>query len=182
MSIAIGLWGYVDSVPAPVACALAIGVFSAIVFGVNQLRVARLPHLGFSGLRAANIAAQSTRSLASQSELSQPLIRDRLVLAYEIPRNGAVVANKTFESCDIAGPAVIMFGGRGGTIYDSSFETPPEDAAFWEIPDGRQHIVGVIAFEECTFRKCRFSGIGIAGGREFIETMKQQIRDGGPRR
>jgi hypothetical protein len=82
-----------------------------------------------------------------------------------------LITEKTFEDCTIYGPAVLAPLDRM-TFEHNSFEADPE-ALFWVIPEGRTRVVGAIGLIDCTFRRCIFRRIGIAGKQELIDRFLQ---------
>ncbi len=77
------------------------------------------------------------------------------------------ITGRTFEDCTIYGPAVLAPLNQM-TFEHNTFEATPE-ALFWEIPEDRDQILGAIGLTDCTFRRCIFRGIGIAGKRALIQ-------------
>lgn len=69
------------------------------------------------------------------------------------------VARKTeFEDCDIYGPGVLVLAE--GTFRDTFHKCDWEEEweAFWPATK-RGRYVGIIALENCTFRRCNFKGV-----------------------
>lgn len=78
-----------------------------------------------------------------------------------------LIMGRTFEDCTIYGPAVLAPLNQL-TFERNTFEATP-DALFWVIAEDRNQLVGAIGLIDCTFRRCTFRGIGIAGKRELIQ-------------
>lgn len=87
-------------------------------------------------------------------------------LAMPSPR----IANHHFQDCLLLGPVVIAMTGNGA-ISNCQFDGPP-DEILWEIPSGRQSVVGAIEAADCTFESCRFSMVGFAGPKDFAEMFR----------
>jgi hypothetical protein len=104
------------------------------------------------------------------------LIRDREVRLWEMPLEEGGIHGRIFEGCTIIGPAIIA--PVGSDFLYSTFQGAGLDSIFWEVPPGRPIVVGVIGVRNCTFRRCVFAGIGIAGPRELIEKFRGGIREG----
>lgn len=82
-----------------------------------------------------------------------------------------LIEDKIFEDCTIYGPALIV--PVNNMVFESNtFEGTP-DALFWVIPDEQDRVIGAIGLNNCTFRRCIFRRIGIAGKRDVIERFKQ---------
>jgi hypothetical protein len=108
---------------------------------------------------------------ATAEESAQRYIRGRTLRIAELARDDLIIRSRTFEDCDIYGPAVLIAVGTG-IMQECGFEGDAE-TVFWEIPAERVRIAGAIALEDCVFRRCRFSKIGLAGTREFIKKARE---------
>lgn len=86
----------------------------------------------------------------------------------ELAAGESVVRGLHVEDADVIGPAVVHF--VGGEVRDSHFEGEV-DAIIWDIPAERQLVIGAIALEGCTFTRCRFSLVGIAGNHAQVTQM-----------
>jgi hypothetical protein len=83
------------------------------------------------------------------------------------------ISDKTFEDCYILGPAVI--GLMGNSFLDScTFIIPPGSDPFIEAPENT-FIVGPMALNNCIFRRCKLTAIGIVASKAQIENMKRGI-------
>lgn len=82
---------------------------------------------------------------------------------------GGPIRGRTFERCDIRGPAVVVPSGK--TVSEYNTFDGSADAVLWEIPPDRSKVIGAIALEDCTFIRCRFANIGIAGPRDVIRAF-----------
>jgi hypothetical protein len=84
--------------------------------------------------------------------------------------DGPWINERTFEDCTLMGPAVVGFSD-GNQITDSAFDLGPYGELFW-INDPVMPRAGMLAFKDCTFRRCVFYAIGIAGDSDDIERFK----------
>jgi len=84
-----------------------------------------------------------------------------------------LIMGRTFEDCTIYGPAVLA-PLQGVSFEHDTFEGDPK-ALFWEIPEGRVHVLGAIGLVNCTFHRCKFRGIGFAGTPALIQRFLQVI-------
>jgi hypothetical protein len=82
-----------------------------------------------------------------------------------------VIRRKHFADCQIHGPAVVVLLGET-VLADSTLASTPE-GTFWLIEDGRNTVEGAIGLEDCTFVKCRFLAVGIAGTAAQIEDYRK---------
>jgi hypothetical protein len=99
---------------------------------------------------------------------------DSVVRISELVSSDGVLSGCVFNRCRIDGPAVLVL--RGGSMVDCDLGGPTSDAVLWEVPRYRPRVVGVILAEDCTFEKCAFSNVGIAGPPDLI----WQLRNDGP--
>jgi hypothetical protein len=74
-----------------------------------------------------------------------------------------VLVEFTFVRCRLLGPAVLM--PMGCSFVSCEWDSPGGDwsTLFWELRADARIVVGAIALHGCTFERCRFSEIGIAG-------------------
>lgn len=90
------------------------------------------------------------------------------------PGAGSIIRGRTFEDANFVGPAIVApMAGMAFEHCVFGFERGV-DSMFWEIEKDR-FVVGIIGLEHCTFRRCRFNGIGFMGTREFIDRLKAAI-------
>ncbi len=92
--------------------------------------------------------------------------RDDVIRIAELTVTSFILEGLTFQNCRIVGPAVLIPQG-GVQIAHCSWDAPGVDAIFWEIPPERTQIVGGVVVKDCTFSKCTFQMVGIAGGAEM---------------
>ena len=100
--------------------------------------------------------------------------RDQVVQISALTVNTVELREYTFSNCRILGPAIVIPLGRtemGHCTWNGSI-----DAIFWEISEGRNHVIGAVALVDCVFSNCVFQEIGFAGPlalREAIERATQ---------
>lgn len=73
--------------------------------------------------------------------------------------HNARIIGRHFEDCDIYGPAVLAPTGIGHFVECSFYG--PLDAIFLVI--NQKMTLGPIQLDGCTFKRCRFHGIGFVG-------------------
>ena len=86
-----------------------------------------------------------------------------------------IIREKTFEDCDLLGPAMIWVSGTGAFI-SCGFDGDP-DSLFVEIPEQRP-LMSVIQMHDCVFRTCRFNRVGIIGLPEDIANWRKGFVQG----
>jgi hypothetical protein len=87
------------------------------------------------------------------------------------------VAGKFFEDCVLYGPGVIFLSQPAeklNRLEYCSFGGDIESMRYDISPKIRM-LIGLIAFENCRFLRCKFVGLGIAGPSEFFEHMARVV-------
>jgi ABC-type multidrug transport system fused ATPase/permease subunit len=92
---------------------------------------------------------------------SASYFKDEAIHIPDLARNRTVIKNKTFEDCDIYGPAVLAV--MGSTDFeDCEFaERANFDALVWPVSTNRADHTGAIGAENCMFRRCNFLRVGL---------------------
>ncbi len=119
----------------------------------------------------------------TDDELSKTHFERRTVYIAELARKAAgikwkdaVLHNITFVECRIVGPAVLalmntgQFGG-GDAIIDCSFDEGAEVA--WRPAWGYESYPGIVGAEDCLFRGCRFTRVGLLQGAQEPAPIKE---------
>jgi len=89
---------------------------------------------------------------------------------------GAVLDGRVFIDCVIEGPALMLvlesnhfdgtnFGPTGGDVRGMLFRSLNGTMA-----------IGAIPVRNCTFRDCRFHGLGITGSDDLLDMLVEQVR------
>jgi hypothetical protein len=123
-------------------------------------------------------APETPKPEASPHELEQPAIRRRLFWIADLVRatdKAPIIHDRTFEDCDIYGPAVIA-PLMGTTLTGNSLSASSADEAFIELSPGRE-IYGVIGLERCSVRGCRLFKMSLAGDQESVARMRKGFSD-----
>lgn len=106
--------------------------------------------------------------------MSTPLTGDRrfrndVVRIADLTVSSPRIDGYEFANCRILGPAVMILAGS--TIASCGWSAPGLDAIFWEIPPGREYVVGAIEVANCVFSGCTFEGVGVAGPAEMRDVL-----------
>ena len=116
------------------------------------------------------------RPWATLGELQQPVIRNRSLHIYDLPRTGVTISGRTFIECDIFGPAMIALGD-GVMVSGLVILIPGQqnreavEAHFTEVEEG--YVVGVLGLQDCVIRQCRMSEVGFIGNRETMSRVRE---------
>jgi hypothetical protein len=101
---------------------------------------------------------------------------DRVVRLADLVGSGTVLDGFTFVGCQVEGPAVIL--PHDSVFAENDFNSPTTDALLWEIPPERAEVVGVIEVTNCTFERCRFAHVGIAGPPPVVDHFRSSLTAG----
>src|SRR5688572_10864091 len=101
----------------------------------------------------------------------EPRVTHRSFRIVDLVGLDSLITRRIFEDCTIYGPAVLV--PLGSSMFEKNiFEGEPQ-ALLWEIPEDRTQVEGAIGLVDCTFRRCIFRRIGIAGPRTVIDLFRQ---------
>jgi hypothetical protein len=198
ISVITWLWGFgVSAVVGVVARAftdlsavwivvLGLGVFCLVIAGLRTWPPSVQP-VGGTEFQSEHTVGRLVRSPhypaelqeATIEEMSLPLIENRLVPIYLVPRSDydSTIYGKSFRNCVIKGPAVLVPAGPVSWEECSYgiYESDPESIIFRR---GTGPVTGIIALKFCDFYRCQTEGIGLVMSAEyaveFIELIKQQ--------
>ncbi|MDO8613729.1 MAG: hypothetical protein Q7R32_13060 [Dehalococcoidia bacterium] len=150
------IWSALKSESPPMIVAIAVLAAGGAFLIANQ---------GLAMLRRSKM-----RSFATPEHLAPAYLRGLTIRIADMVREDLVIRDRTFEECEIFGPAVLIPLGAG-VLQECSFEGDPA-SVFWEIPSGRVAIAGAIGLQDCVFKRCKFRRIGLAGPPEAIEKFR----------
>jgi hypothetical protein len=108
----------------------------------------------------------------SRGAIEMAEIEGQTVHPKDVADERGVVRDTTFTLCRIHGPAVIHAVGCRFDACRFDFLDDIE-SILWEVPEGPR--VGGFMFDRCAFNECVFIGIGFAGNREFLDTIKRAV-------
>jgi hypothetical protein len=123
------------------------------------------------------------RPITSDEDLKQDRIIGKTVFVSYIPPQKTrlpgigpavyEVRNKTFQECDLVGPAIVSIGGKSVVEY-CSLEGPTGGKIESHLVLMQDKVLfGAIRFTDCGFLRCRFVDIGMAGDQVDLDHMKQ---------
>ncbi len=181
------IWMYLSSAQGPhivVAFLLAYAATMASLkltpwHSSTERRVASRPTPEQSDRQRPTYTAPNgiTRPIATYDELQlQKVIRGRALLLQDIPRapDSPWIEGFTFEDCIVLGPAVIAITDQ--LIIECVFGIEDEDIGtiLWKMPKNQKRI-GAIGFRRTVFKNCFFQGIGVAGSRDALDSLKNGV-------
>lgn len=102
-------------------------------------------------------------------------LRNEKILICELASDKPVVKDKTFEDCELIGPAMIFLTGSTFMV-NSSFEGSFEKTVL--ILREKRWLMGVVAFEDCIFKRCKFLKVGIIASPGQEEKYRKGFGEG----
>lgn len=89
-------------------------------------------------------------------------------------REDQTVEGLTCTDCLILGPQVVVL--HGCTLEGCTWEHPGTDMSsiLWRFPKAEE-IVGCLVLVNCTFVRCTFRGVGIAGDPEMLADWRRRL-------
>ncbi len=87
-------------------------------------------------------------------------------------RGPGVVEGRTFRSCRIQGPAIMLVSS--GTIFeDTNFGDSRGDMRNMIFYPAGDKAIGTVPVRDCTFIGCEFFGLGFTGQRDILDQIVQ---------
>lgn len=136
-----------------------------------------------------------TLPVATHSQLNQPEVHGKSVILSHVPRSPEhpmLIRNKTFQNCEIIGPAVVAIR-NSNDLKQCTFmiiENRPwdkrqirragegEDLSIeWFLLEYKgDTTVGMLGVESCSFNKCTFIDVSFAGPSNILHNFRTGIR------
>lgn len=154
-----------------------VGASSGETFGVPSLTVKKSGETNTAG----SVTVSGSASLRATSTLrgegtvlpggqSIGVYRGVTLRLVDLPLDQSVLSNKSFRSCTLVGPGVLIIES-GVEIGNCSFDAPL-DEIFWNLGDVESRKAGAIVVRDCSFRDCEFHNVGFSGGAELLAALK----------
>jgi len=134
-----------------------------VVNGVQWWRTRPTPGVSFS-TTATSMSHASSPGIPPESG---SYLRGLSVQLADLARDNPIIHDRTFEDCDLYGPAIVFFEGCMCTEcrYDAA---SAEDLCI--VISEPRNLIGVIMFSRCVLRRCRFKNVGmIATPHDFAQ-------------
>ena len=160
-----GVLTWLESLPPYI---IFFGVLVGIVLGLvisNELVTRRIMKMISLNMSGNPISEDSVKTKTSADFDNQ-----KINIA-ELARDSMLVKDKVFVDCELIGPAIIHF--KKSVITNCLFDAKLEN--MFIVVDLPRVITGIVGFEECVFKKCKFSKIGIITDKGGEEMFKKSI-------
>lgn len=163
--------------PLPIVVLMGIVAAAMSLFLWNQITWRRDQKLR---MKHSTVAEQTTNAqvVARPLDHAATYFSQKRVRLVDVIGESQVVRSRTFEDCEILGPAVLIGAALGfGVLTDISWFAPRKDMStvFVELPDGQPFPVGAILLDSCVFRRCRFHGISVVGAKAQIAEFRRSM-------
>lgn len=155
----------------PIAVVLTLGIAAAalavwLVNGLLYLTEQRRLRTAVQGGKGTPRGAPRDRPAATPDELRESYLNGRVVrIADLVEEDGGppIVRNRTFEDCELRGPAIVVLLGTIITHSPLCIDDATQPAgAFWDAPTLGSRLYGVVGFQDCVIRRCDLVRVGFA--------------------
>lgn len=127
------------------------------------------------------------RPLATNEELNQDIVIGKTVFVSYLPvtnrRLSGIgppareVYGKTFQDCDLIGPAIITIRGEKTVVEHCELDSPTGSRLESRLLLTQDHYTfGVIPFNDCGMLNCKFINIGFAGNDDELQGFKEGFK------
>jgi hypothetical protein len=132
-----------------------------------------------AGQECDTLTRQLRLNSSAHLYIPDSFIKGRSIYLLDMIAPGArpVIQKRTIEDCEIRGPAMIGF--MGTMNLDNITWDGDENSLFVEVEENKP-LLGIIALEDCTIRRCRFVSVGIIGVKQQIDQMKPSFNSHKP--
>lgn len=115
------------------------------------------------------------KSLVAATDYSASHFACKRIRITEFPlENGLLLRGKTFESCVIEGPAILL-PHQHVEFAELTIRSASPGNLVWAIPAIDKPIDNVIVLESCAFRKSTFEKIGFAVPADRVEAIRDAL-------
>ena len=153
---------------------LGVAAFTALL--VNQTRQIRYAKLLPSTTDTLPIGVVNLPAVQS-GKLGEKYFADVKINIADLLKEGLILKGKTFERCQIVGPALLrpIKGIITECHFKASFPTEGPRDYMWIVPEGR-NLVGVIGVEDCLFKQCWFIDIAMVGREQEVASWMSESK------
>jgi hypothetical protein len=101
--------------------------------------------------------------------------RNDVIRLADLIVNTSLLDGYEFSNCRIIGPAILGILDNVSMLH-CTWIAPGLDAVLWVVPPERGPVIGIVGVQNCTFSRCTFENIGIAGPPDIREKMEAGFR------
>ncbi|CAN5580104.1 hypothetical protein BH24ACT20_BH24ACT20_01110 [soil metagenome] len=98
---------------------------------------------------------------SGQADSSSSYFKNQTLHIFDLARRRTIIKDKTFEDCEIHGPAVVAPIGNTDFVDCTFAEAVDRNSLVWSPTEEERNYVGSIGLENCIFRNCNFYRIGL---------------------
>ena len=96
-----------------------------------------------------------------QADSSSSYFKYETLHIFDLARRRTIIKGKTFEDCEIHGPAVVAPMGNTDFVDCTFAEAVDRNSLVWTPTEEERNYVGGIGLEDCIFRNCNLYRIGL---------------------
>jgi hypothetical protein len=118
-----------------------------------------------------NLYVNKRPNFATPDELIPSILQNKAFRLVDLTRESLVIQGRTFENCDIYGPAVVF---QVNCHFEKVTMAAPSRESV-AIETDNTIASGAIRLDTCVIKNCRFYRIGFIGSKEQLAAMRAQI-------
>lgn len=174
VTLGILVWGAdrIESVPDSIVAGLAFVCGSCLLISLWSWLGERWPQLAAYS-PAPQLFGRTSIRYEARELLTATFLKNRTLRLVDVSYGGQI-DGRTFEDCQLYGPAVIEMSGV--TLIDCRQEHD-EELIFIELPPHQAKVVGPILCTDCVFRRCYFRGVGVIGRAEWVAEQRRGMKE-----
>jgi len=113
-----------------------------------------------------------TSNFATPEALMPSYLHDMNIRIADLTNEEMYIRNKTFDHCDLWGPAMIVFSDSTIATNVGIIIVKPEDKDAIFVETTNRSVAGAVVFDNCVIRDCKLHRIGFIGDHDRITTLK----------
>jgi len=113
-----------------------------------------------------------TARMSVPEELTKIHVQGHTFQIANLMHNGKLI-DRTFEDCDIWGPAVVVLSGSS-LMHDCGIHGTP-DSAVIVVTDDQRVVQGVVEAQRCVFRRCQFHDVAFLGTADKVQKFRDTV-------
>jgi hypothetical protein len=114
---------------------------------------------------------------ATPEALMPAYLHDMNIRIADLAIENTYIRNKTFERCELWGPAVVILSGNTVVNHLSMGIPSLENMNDIFVDTTNPRILGAVTFDNCVFRSCGLHLVGFIGDNDTMVMLKQAFKD-----
>ena len=165
-----GVWSAFAQPYMPLTILVGLGLFTTVLWTWNGLTWRRDRSM-FMQLVEDEDSERPTVEATEQFEknVQSKTFDGKNILISDLAEDNVLIKDRMFVDCKIVGPGIITF--KGCSIRQCIWIGDLESLLI-EVPEDDRGYYGIVGFEDCDFRRCKFSKIGIIGTKRLLDAVR----------